>query len=246
EEDLMEVKVPKAYIMDYVFTQKEDIVGKYSDIQGRIPAGSLLYKSMLYDFKSIPDGSAALLKENQIVYVTEIDLATLGSIQAGNRVDIYVNMTKDKEVITDRLFSHVRVLAIKDHKGLSIKDEESNGIPYFIELAIDRDDVSLLSKAEALGKIRLFMTPVQNNTRLEAIVEKESDIYSLLNKNIMEENKAEENKVEEKKEEKIEEKKEEKKVEKVEPKEETKVEENKVEESPINVENPIESPSQEG
>ena len=44
ESDLVEIHVPSAYLQDYTYTKKEDILGKYTEIQGMIPAGSPFYK----------------------------------------------------------------------------------------------------------------------------------------------------------------------------------------------------------
>ena len=53
-------------------------------------------------------------------------------------------------------YTHLEVISIKDHKGLSLKDEQSSKVPYFIELGINQSDIDYLSLASSLGEVRLF------------------------------------------------------------------------------------------
>ena len=54
------------------------------------------------------------------------------------------------------MIRHAEVISIKDHKGLSLKDEQSSKVPYFIELGINQSDIDYLSLASSLGEVRLF------------------------------------------------------------------------------------------
>ena len=77
EKDLLYVRYPQAFIDHNVVIKKKDIIGKYTDIQGKIPAGSLFYQSMLIDAEDIPDIASSLLKEHQAIFQCEVDAAML-------------------------------------------------------------------------------------------------------------------------------------------------------------------------
>jgi|GEM_PF-209708 len=193
EEDVTEIMVPGAYTLSNVYTSKKDIVGKYTDIQGKIPAGSLFYKTMLYEKDLLPDHAIVQLKDGQTSYTMETDVASLGSIIEGQRVDIHVTIErKDSAPLTGCLIEHARVLAIKDHKGILLTSEESTGIPYLVEIAVEREDVDLLTMAQSVGQIRLFAADDAYSITEEAQRKEDSEVTRYL-LSLMEVNKEIEN-----------------------------------------------------
>lgn len=156
--DLVEVRLPKDYLLMETYMDADDIIGKYTEIQGMIPAGSTFYKSMLYDANEIPDFPSSQLKDGQTAYTLNIDFTKLGGpLLPGQRVDVYLSVDRKEEApISDCLLEHVRILAIKDHKGLDMDDENSTGQPAVVLLAVNMEDVAMLNVAEQVGTIRLF------------------------------------------------------------------------------------------
>jgi len=158
EQDLLEAEIPNAYLLDQTVNEKEEIIGKYTDIQGKIPAGSAFYREMLTAEEDLPDNPTAQLREGQSAYTLETDLARLGgTILPGQKVDIYASMTdRDGSPVSGCLIENVRVIAVKDHKGLDLDDPESSGTPYLTILAVMRRDLPYLSAAETAGSVRLI------------------------------------------------------------------------------------------
>ena len=156
-EDLTTIQVPEKYMQAYTWNEKSDIVGKYTTVQGMIPKGSMFYKDMLYNEKEVRDLAITKLQEGMTIFTLEANVSALGSIEEGMYVDIYVSISQKKDVpITGILIRHAEVISIKDHKGLSLKDEQSSKVPYFIELGINQSDIDYLSLASSLGEVRLF------------------------------------------------------------------------------------------
>lgn len=168
--DLKEIHVPYAYLQEYTYVTKEEIIGKYTEIQGKIPAGSAFYQGMLYEETTIPDFPSAQLKQGQSAYTLEVDLASLGgNVVPGQRVDIYASFKQREEhPLTGCLFENVRVIAIKDRKGFDITEEESSKTPYLVILAIRQKDIAYLTLAEELGTLRLFTSSHTYDTDKEA------------------------------------------------------------------------------
>lgn len=156
-EDLAMIQIPEKYMQAYTWNEKADIIGKYTSIQGMIPKGSMFYKDMLYNEKEVRDLAITKLQEGMTIFTLETNVSSLGSIEEGMYADIHVSISQKKEIpITGILIRHAEVISIKDHKGLSLKDEQSTKIPYFIELGINQTDIDYLSLASSLGEIRLF------------------------------------------------------------------------------------------
>ena len=156
-EDLIMIQIPEKYMQAYTWNEKADISGKYTSIQGMIPKGSMFYKDMLYNEKEVRDLAITKLQEGMTIFTLETNVSSLGSIEEGMYADIHVSISQKKEIpITGILIRHAEVISIKDHKGLSLKDEQSTKVPYFIELGINQTDIDYLSLASSLGEIRLF------------------------------------------------------------------------------------------
>ena len=154
EEDIVKVDIPKAYILEDTYTGKENIIGKYTDIQGTIPAGSPFYFSMLHQASSLPDAPTLQLKEDQAVYTLSCN-GINASFESGERVDLFlqVEQRNDTTAISGPLLKNVRILSIQD-----IKNKESTKTANWILCAVNCEDLEVLTYAETLGSIRLYST----------------------------------------------------------------------------------------
>ena len=156
-EDLTMIQIPEKYMQAYTWNDKADIIGKYTSVQGMIPKGSMFYKDMLYNEKEVRDLAITKLQKGMTIFTLETNVSSLGRIEEGMYVDIHVSISQKKEIpITGILIRHAEVISMKDHKGLSLKDEQSTKVPYFVELGINQSDIDYLSLASSLGEIRLF------------------------------------------------------------------------------------------
>lgn len=181
EDDLIEIRIPGRYIQNLAYSSKEDIIGKYTEIQGMIPAGSPFYTSMLYKESEIPDNAAAQLKENQVSFTMEVDVASIGGMSAGQRADIFVTVnSRSENPLTGCLLRNVRIIEIRDHKGVSLRSSESTGIPYLAELAVSSAHLELLSMAKTAGTIQLYMSADTYNTDHEAYLDENSPVTAYL------------------------------------------------------------------
>lgn len=161
EEDMIEmVKVSKALVNEECVLNKDEIVGKYTEIEGIIPKGSLFYQSMLFDESELPDYPALKLKQGQNVFSLPIDLvkSSGNSLTNNQRIDLYVTLTSKKEnPVTDALLFDVRIINVVDRKGIDMKKSELN-IPSVINLAVNEEYVPLLKKASEMGSIDFYAT----------------------------------------------------------------------------------------
>lgn len=182
EEELIEAEIAGDYLLDQAVCDKDQIIGKYTEIQGMIPAGSVFYRSMLKDLKDLPDYPTAQLRKGQSAYSLETDLARLGgTVVPGQRVDLFATiLNRDSSTITGCLFQNVRVIAIKDHNGFDLDDPSGTGTPYLAILAVRSEDMEVLSACDEAGEIRLFSSSRSYDSASEASLVTDSPIYTYL------------------------------------------------------------------
>ena len=184
EEDMALIKVPAIYVEEKAYRTKEEIVDKYTDIQGKIPKGSLFYTSMLYDESELPDYPSTQLLDGQVAYSIAADMANvqLNSIVSGQRIDIYVTLTKGLEMpLVDCLISNARVVSIRDNKGYDITHPKSNKTPYIMIVALSEESIEYMSKAEELGEIKIYASSKTYESN-EAYINKNSSLFDYLDK----------------------------------------------------------------
>lgn len=179
--DMIElIEVPRVLLNEDCVLDKKDAINKYTEIEGIIPKGSLLYKSMLFDEDELPDYPTLKLKEGQNVFSLPIDLvkSSGNSLTNNQKIDISVTIpVKKANPVSDVLLNNVRIINIVDRKGVDMKESETN-IPSVINLAVNKEYVSLLKKASEMGTIDFYATTQTNNE--ECTLKQESAILKLL------------------------------------------------------------------
>lgn len=176
-------KVPKAYADSDCYTSKSEVLHKFTEITGMIPKGSLFYKTMLHDKKDLPDYPSMQLKKGQTAFSLPSDLVKLSgnTIVEGQKVDIYVTVQKQREQpVVDRLVKNVRVLSIKDRKGLNMDDPGTTGIPYVVILGIQDEIIPYLKIANKIGTIDLYAQTANSKEQKESIFINESKVLPYL------------------------------------------------------------------
>lgn len=181
--DIEIIEIPSAYLQKNVYDNKQDIIGKYTNIQGFIPKGSLFYNSMLNSKELLPDYPSLLLKENQIAYGIQTDIikSSGNSFVVGQKVDIYVSLNlKGNITVADCLIKAARITGVKDRNGYVLSDEQSTKIPYVVTLAIDQPLVQYLEKANELGVINIYGISTDYQIDEESILNESSQLMDYL------------------------------------------------------------------
>lgn len=176
-------KVPKAYADSSCYTSKSQVLHKYTEITGLIPKGSLFYKTMIHDLKELPDYPSMQLKKGQTAFSLPSDLVKLSgnTIVEGQKVDIYVTVQKQREQpVVDRLVKNVRVLSIKDRKGLNMDDPNTTGIPYVVILGIRDEIIPYLKIANKIGTIDLYAQTANSKEKEESLFVSASKVLPYL------------------------------------------------------------------
>lgn len=180
EADILEMVLPESYLGTNAVRDRQSIVGKWTDIEGMIPAGSFFYTRMLKAEESLPDSPVTRLREGQSAYTVQVDLNRIGGgTIAGMRVDIYGTIIgKDGHPIAGPLIANVRVLSIRDHQGLDIDSPDSLGVPYIAVVAVKDTDVPILAAVEQAGELRFVSSSRSYSAQSEAILDQDSPVVA--------------------------------------------------------------------
>ena len=180
EETIEFVKVPKSYLNEEVLTLKEDIVGKYVKINAFVPKGSFFYKSVLDDYENIKDRLNHELLEDEVNF--DISSNNIKVNQAyltkGMYVDIYLTINKDR-VLSDMLINNVRIIGLYDINHHEIKDYDVDSLLQNISLAVKKEALPYLNKAEVIGELSIVVSS-DSYKDVDSVLNKDSIIFTYL------------------------------------------------------------------
>ena len=165
-EDMVElIDVPNISLSDNVITSRTSIVGKYSNINSVIPAGSMFYEDTVIDEEELPDSAFVKVKDGEVVYNFPVDMeSTYGnSIYPGNKIDIYMKAGngRDEQVMVGKLIENVEVLAVKDSSGRNVFEDTSEArTPSMLIFGVEEEINILLRKASYMGTLGVELFPV--------------------------------------------------------------------------------------
>ncbi len=155
ETDIEEIKVHTSFINKNTIQNKYDIIGKYTDIQGKIPAGSFFYKTMLFDAEELPDYPSTQLYANQSIFQLQLDALSLSYLTKSQRIDISATIQTNTTQCTDMIVYHSRILMIQDCNGIDIESQESTTIPNAILIAVNTSDIEILNELKTIATFQV-------------------------------------------------------------------------------------------
>ncbi|MEG2751640.1 MAG: SAF domain-containing protein, partial [Anaerorhabdus sp.] len=99
DQDIREIKIPQAYVLENVINNKNNLIGRITNIEGRIPKDSLFYETNLDKINAIPDAAVPLLENNQVAYVLNVNQSNnnFDTFTVGQKIDVYVTINFKNE-----------------------------------------------------------------------------------------------------------------------------------------------------
>lgn len=167
EDSMVEyITVPKAVITKGAYTSASLIIGKYSDYDTTIPAGSMFYASALTTADTFPDSAFVEVKTGEVPYQFSVNMeSTFGnSIYPGNKIDLYMKVVNDEtgKIALGKFLQDIEVLAVKDSQGRHVFESSTESrTPAYIIFGVTEEIHLLLRKAEYLSKysVDVFLVP---------------------------------------------------------------------------------------
>lgn len=161
------------------YTKVSDVLGKYSNYDAVIPAGSLFYARTVVDSSTLPDSIIRQYPEGYVLVNMPLDMETSygNSILPGNYVDIYLkavnkleqNQANQKDTImVGKLIENVKVLSVLDSNGQNVFDNvEEKRTPSMMIFAVPEEYHILLRKAMYLRTYDATLLPVPTRESLK-------------------------------------------------------------------------------
>ena len=164
QEDIQYIKVPSSMISQNVEKAGANVIGKYTNINVTVPAGSMFYTDWLVEENKLPGNWIELLDYDagELGYYMDVNIEeTLGnSVKPNSYIDIYMKAeAEDETIMFGKLLKNVKVLVVHDSTGADVfRDAEKIGTPAKIGFAVSQDLYVLLQKASALN-LELIIAP---------------------------------------------------------------------------------------
>ncbi|MBE6159627.1 MAG: hypothetical protein E7157_01110 [Lactobacillales bacterium] len=154
-----------------VITNKNAIVGKYSNYNTVIPKGSMFYNATVINEEELPDSAFIEVEDGQVPYNFPVTMDTTygNSIFPGNYVDIYMKaVRKDGKLMVGKLLENVKVLAVKDSAGRHVfENSQEARTPAFLIFGVSPEVNILLRKASYMSSYSTVLFPVPHGATIE-------------------------------------------------------------------------------
>jgi len=164
------VKVAEVLLPVNAIRSANEIIGKYSNYNTVIPAGSLFYTDTVIEKKELPDSAFVEVKDGEVPYNFPVDMnSTYGnSIFPGNYIDIYMKLNNEKgTLMLGKLIENVKVLAVKDSAGRHVfENTEENRIPSMLIFGLVPELHDLVRKASYLSNYNVELFPVPHGGKI--------------------------------------------------------------------------------
>ena len=122
------IEMPAASISKDVVRSQTLIVGKYTNVNTVIPAGSMFYGTVLIEASELPDSAFTAVKDGERPYALSVTTASTygNSIYPGNKIDVFMKaIDENGQIMVGRLLAQVEVLAVKDSSGNNVFENTS-------------------------------------------------------------------------------------------------------------------------
>ncbi len=171
EEMVTTVDIAAKAVSEEVVRSKNDIIGKYSNVNSVIPKGSMFYSALLTTAKELPDSAFVKVGKDEVPYNFPVDMDTTygNSIYPGNKIDIYMKAENlDGQVMVGKLVENVEVLAVKDSNGKHVfENTEEDRVPAFLIFGVNDEINILLRKASYMSEFSVELFPVPHGGKVD-------------------------------------------------------------------------------
>lgn len=153
------IKVPREALKGNYYANSSALIGKYSNVNTVIPAGSLFYQEAVTTKDNLPDSSLYDVPEGETLFYLTVNMLTsyTNSILPGNYVDIYLSTKENGKALVGKLLQDVKILAVKTSDGQNVfENSEEARIPYVIIFSLPEEQHLLLRKINAINSYSIY------------------------------------------------------------------------------------------
>lgn len=164
-----------------VITDRNKIIGKYSNYNTVIPQGSMFYNDTVVDGSVLPDSAFVKLADGEVPYNFPVNIDTTygNSIFPDSKIDIYMKaLNEDGVLMVGKLIENITVLAVKDSQGRHVfEDSSDERTPAYLIFGLQPELNILLRKASYMSKFSTVLFPVPHGTTV-AVEKGETEVSS--------------------------------------------------------------------
>ena len=176
DEMIGRMQVPESFIQGDYYKDYNDIIGKYSNYNTMIAAGSLFYNDLLVAEANLPDSMFYDINEGErlVSYTVDTESTYGNSIMPSNHIDIYLKLRNNNgKLIYGEMFENVEVLAVKDSAGKNVfETSEEERTPTYLYFSLPEAKYLLFSSTRYLIDIlednELELVIVPNTMKYES------------------------------------------------------------------------------
>ena len=153
------IKVPKEALKGSYYDSTSAIIGKYSNVNTVIPAGSLFYRESVTTKDDLPDSALYDVPEGETLFYLTVNMLTsyTNSILPGNYIDIYISTKENGKALVGKLLKDVKILAVKTSDGKNVfENSDETRIPYVIIFSLPEEQHLLLRKINAINNYSIY------------------------------------------------------------------------------------------
>lgn len=172
EDMVASMSVPASFIKGTYYKKYSDIIGKYSNYNTMIAAGSIFYSDLLIEESNLPDSVLYNVNEGERVVSFPVDtVSTYGnSMMPGNVVDVYVKLYNDDgKLVYGEFYENIEILGVKDSEGKNVfENTEESRTPSYIYFSLPEAKYLLFSSLNYLETNDIEVVLVPNTVKFNA------------------------------------------------------------------------------
>lgn len=183
ETDLIMVQLPQDQVQPMAVLDPQRLIDQVVSSEIMIAKGSLFTEEMVEDPNQIMDRSSLMLHQGQAALPLSVDLIQGGgnTLRINQKIDLYcLVQQRNEKPITDLLVQAVRIVDLRDRKGLSLDDPAGTGVASVVILAIEQSLIPVLSAANQLGTLQLYVSDSAWQSEKECLFYEESKVLPYL------------------------------------------------------------------
>ena len=183
------MSVPASFLVGSYYKSSDLIVGKFSNYNTIIAAGSLFYTDLVVDAKDLPDSAFMSIGDGYtpVNYRVDMDSTYANSMLPNDYINIYFKSRDDNGTIMfGKFISNVKILDVKDSSGRHVfENSDEARTPAYMLFALPEDMHLLFRKAiylEGSYDVELILVPnTQELTEKDAVFVSSEDIQNFIN-----------------------------------------------------------------
>ena len=154
--------VPNVAVSENVILDYGLIVGRYTNVNAYIPAGSMFFTSAVVDASDLPDYGLSQLKEGELPILLKVDMeSTYGnSILPGSEIDVYFKGTENDMMFVGKFLEGIKVITVNDSNGKPVFENTSEErTPDNILFGASEEIYLLMLRSKYIDDVELFFVP---------------------------------------------------------------------------------------